>query len=164
VEYTQGKLRLILRRIGPGTFFSLFGSAILGISLLSPITFKIDKPIDSSRPEASIPINNGETIVVGGASDDYAQSDLEMAQILNTTLSLTDDAAKDPHVLQARISNLASAKSLITQARNRILVKHLGTDRMNLWNTYKDSPVQLDTDERKKLDDTRVWYDTVTQK
>lgn len=74
-----GGVSILVSRVGPGVFFSLFGAAIAGLSLYRPVLLPVDKA-DGSVEMASL--------AVGGSDGDTARREAERGQVARTLADL----------------------------------------------------------------------------
>jgi len=135
--------RIELKRVGPGVFFALFGSAVLAVSLHSPLTLGGEPGASAGQKQYNV-------------SADPATAKQWVAS-LNTVLQIaTPDKFQAPEK-QA----LARSGADLTNLRNALVIKQFGSDRFSEYQKNKErlafDPSALQPDERQRLEEVAGW-------
>ena len=137
--------KLSLGRVGPGVFFALFGTTLLGYSLTNPITVNPD--------------SNSLTFAHQGTNEEP----LALVKTLNALQGLR----ADPNFKLPKFYPTASfdkAIDILETRRDRYIIYLFGTDRYGRYLTKRDvymrSPQSFDAQERDKLREIHSVYES----
>jgi hypothetical protein len=170
-----GDWKVELKSVGPGIFFSLFGTIVLVYVLLKPAQYSVSA---SPSPEPTVSVtavgSPGPTIAVtamgvGTPSDLVTRS---YVRAVNTIVQIQAQIAAQPAgsaatLLSAQASDLADATHLLEQYRLGVLVQKFGPQRVSEWEkygtTYRNSKRTLPLDVKNELEPIAPWFtETVT--
>lgn len=158
-----GDWKIELKSVGPGVFFSLFGTIILVYVLIKPAQYI------TTSAAGSGPAQTFSAMGVGSTSDNVTRS---YVRAINTVAQIQTQIAAQPAtsaatLLPTQVSDMTNALNLLEQLRREILVLKFGASLMDEWEkygkTYLASKQTLSLDVRKQLDQIAPWFvETVT--
>lgn len=145
---------VILRRIGPGVFFALFGAAVIVTALARPMFAETKwersalgstgtNPGSNQTPRAS---PQGSMLVQGdvsgfGSGRGEAIDELKLVHALNTSLALAGTDSSDVPVLTAYLADMRRAAPRLRDLRNLIVEQHFKRlavpNAVELWGIYQ---------------------------
>lgn len=145
--------KITLRKVGPGVFFALFGSAVLVFALNSPLTV---------APGAGVKKPNGENQAVITYFQKDSASLRKLVRTVNTLLAVEVGRVKfDGTPVVA--SEYAKAQSELIAFRYRTLLSQFSASDLDAWTKYgakysanpDDAPPEL----REALGRVKPWFD-----
>lgn len=159
-EIKHGQLQIVLRRIGPGVFFALFGTAVTVFSIAHPTHFeearKSQKPPGSQV--ANDDIESRQWSGAGGGNRDLFKPKV---RALNTAIKAIGSRGDD-NLNRAALNDLAHAEETLRLIRDELIERQFGSNLVDLWNSkgedYQRNPNSLPIDERQKLAEISNWY------
>ena len=137
--------KLSLGRVGPGVFFALFGTGLLGYSLVNPIKVNPD--------------SNSLIFAHKGTVEEQ----LALVKTLNVLQGLrADPDFKLPEFYPA--ASFAKAIDVLEARRDRYIIDVFGTDRYELYlaerDVYMRSPQSFEAQERAELREIHGVYES----
>lgn len=156
-EISLGTWKVELKSVGPGIFFSLFGTIILIYALVEPVQYKMSA-VDGSKKI------DWHTL---GVNQIAGQQTRSFVRAINTVIQIDKQfAAQMPSagsaLLPAQKKDLENASTLLTELRTQFLVSKFGGNAIDEWNKhgseYLDSPNSLSQDERSRLSELAPWF------
>lgn len=157
-------LQLALRRVGPGIFFSLFGSIILGLSFAYPVHLSAESSeVNSAKINKNL--SKSASFEFSGAHEEKGNPYKNFVTSVNTAINAANSGS-DPKVLNAAIGDLLIAKPHLISTRNWLIQQKLGLKAVELWKQHGDdytrNPMLLDEKTRTELANIAPWFqDTV---
>jgi hypothetical protein len=158
-----GDWKVELKSVGPGVFFSLFGTIVLVYALVKPAQYTVNNVVGAPTP-ASV-----TALGVGKASDNISRS---YVRAVNTVAQIQMQVAAQPATsdvtfLPTQKSDLSAAVNLLEQFRRELLVAKFGAPLVDEWEkygaTYRTSRQTLPLDVRNQLEPIAPWFtETVT--
>lgn len=159
-EIKHGELQIVLRRIGPGVFFALFGTAVTAFSLAYPVHYE-DFRSPSKQSNSSAPNDAIERREWTGASGNNRDILRSKTRALNTAIKAIE-LRGDENVRRAAFNDLALAASDLRVIRDDLIQLQFGTNLVALWTAkgkdYLKNPNSLPLEERQKLHEISSWY------
>ena len=162
-SFSFGDWKVELKTVGPGVFFSLFGTIVLVYVLL--------KPAQYSTNTASGPASSVTTISALGMDQAEDNITLSYVRAINTIAEIQKIAAQPATpaapLLPAQINDLGTAAGLLAQLRQHILVGKFGMPLVDEWakygQTYQTDKQSLPLNVKSDLDQIAPWFtQTVT--
>jgi hypothetical protein len=153
-----GEWKVELKTVGPGIFFSLFGTVILVYVLINPAKYTTTVSDAATGPVTITAMG------VRSASDTITFS---YARAINTISQIDTQLAALPEGSVATVTptqrkDLNSASSRLKQLRRQILVSNFGASPIDEWeanqNIYLTSKQQLPLDLRQRLEKIAPWF------
>src|SRR5438445_3335129 len=134
--------RINLKRVGPGVFFVMLGSIILGVSLRSPLTLPYVNNIATSSSNSG-PVSNKATEISSDHSDtpiSYGEGDdprISKAWVaaLNTMLAV---ATPDKFPAESQRNAISRADKDIEVLRNALVIKRFGPSLLSEYSSYSN--------------------------
>jgi hypothetical protein len=153
---SAGDWKFEFKSVGPGIFFSLFGSVILVYVLFRPAQYTVSMP---SGPGGPVSIS---ALGVGSPSDFASRSQIRS---INTIVQLDTQFAAQPQgnaaLLQVQRTELTSATMALKQLRRQILVSKFGAPPIDEWEKNQDAYVHakhtLPADLQQRMDKIAPW-------
>jgi hypothetical protein len=148
-----GEWKVELKSVGPGIFFSLFGSAILISAFLYPMKFSANEAV------------GGQVVSVSGLLPTADTDQMRFIRAVNTIGLIRDAiaAAGQPNVepqaavpiLPIQATELVQAADRLDEFRNQLVANKFGGDNLKLWQAnykkFHDNQVSLDPAIRNKM-------------
>lgn len=161
-----GDWKVELKAVGPGIFFSLFGTVILVYVLLKPAQYNINGDVAAGSSSSS---RSMQALGVGAASDIVARSyirAINTVELIETGVT-AQPAGAPATLLDVQRNDLAKAAAVLAKSRREILVRKFGGTLVDAWEadgaTYRTAPQTLSLDVRNKLAPVAPWFtETVT--
>jgi hypothetical protein len=126
--------RVNLKRVGPGVFFALFGSAVLSLSLRSPLNLPLQLAPDSGS--GTVAGQNGkkdEGTVSYAHGDDPEVAKNWVASINTVEQSVT----KDKFTSSAEQQAVARSEKSLAQLRDALVMRQFGAQLFSEYQAYK---------------------------
>jgi hypothetical protein len=140
-ELISGTLSIKLLKVGPGIFFALFGSVILGISISNTASIKQPENRHENNPTIPLPTFKPDINYFGKIDSNNLR--IQTIATLNSTLELlSPNVINNPSVLQVELDSLSEAREQIVHIKDQWITTIEGTDSMELWNLHKDQFAQ----------------------
>jgi hypothetical protein len=155
-----GDWKVELKTVGPGVFFSLFGTIVLVYVLIKPAQYTANLPADGSASSGG----SVTAIGVGTAADIVGQS---YVRAINTIGEIQAQVSVQPAAAPATLlptqrTDLAAASGLLNQLRTSILVAKFGRPLVDEWTqystTYQNSKQSLPASVVKDLNPIAPWF------
>jgi hypothetical protein len=158
-----GNWKVELQSVGPGIFFSLFGSAILTYAFLNPAEYKIRK--DADKPFGIELVAKG----LAPSEDADLRSERKEVRAINTIYQLKQQidsqrtgANPVSTLLPAQTKDLIAAANILLQRRQEILTTIFGAAAIDEWeknkHTYETARRQLPGDTISRMEKIAPWF------
>jgi len=150
--------RVNLKRVGPGVFFALFGSAVLALSLHSPLNLPL-QPTPYSGPE--VPISQDKKKEEPTAI--YAhEADPEIAKNWVASINTVEQiGTKEKFANSAEQQAIARAEKSLIQLRDALVIKQFGNELFLGYQAYKKkksvSPDSITEQEARRFAGIESW-------
>jgi hypothetical protein len=173
-EISHLGFHVVLRRIGPGVFFALFGAAVLSFALARPVSVEVTQspslsdvlvkqvnqdPEQNGRPTPNVTAHVKFSGAAGSGDSGAARTNV---RALNTALRLSSIDRKDPRVMGAALDDLTKASAPLSQLRDQIVGAEIGQDAVDLWKRkgkeFNSNPRGLARVEREQLEKMAGWF------
>lgn len=159
-EIKHGQLQIVLRRIGPGVFFALFGTAVTIFSLAYPVHFEETRAVQK-MPGSQVSNDVNEHREFSGAGGGNRDLFKPKVRALNTAIKAIDSRG-DANMHQAAFNDLAQAEPTLRLIRDDLIQRQFGSNLVELWNAkgkdFQKNPNSLPMAEREKLAEISNWY------
>jgi hypothetical protein len=146
--------RVELKRVGPGTFFALFGCVVLAISLHSPLTLGPEIRTLTPSPTDKPVANTGQRQYGVDVDPTIAK---QWVASLNTVFAIATPDKFQSSEKQAIGRSVAD----LTNLRNALVMKQFGSDRFAEYESTKSrfdqDPSALSPSERARLQEIADW-------
>lgn len=151
--------KLTVKRVGPGTFFALFGAAIVSFSLFQPISG--ETLTSSGQTPDSRTATTRLDVVSGFGGSAESTEPLRLVHAYNTMLDLASADVSDPVVLRAKLGDLKRVAPELRKSRDKLVVAQFGPSAFNLWtekgHLLAEDPARLSPEERGTLQVIAHW-------
>jgi hypothetical protein len=153
---SMGEWKVELKRVGPGIFFSLFGSAVLIAAFVHPMNFSTNGAAGAQPP-----------ISLSGFLPTAEADQLRLFRAVNTVGQVRDAIASTSQanaqfpapvsILPFQATELVQAADRLEQVRDQFVAKKFGGDNLQTWKDnyqkFHDAPTSLDPKTRDKMVD-----------
>lgn len=151
-----GNWKVELKAVGPGIFFSLFGSLVLAHALSHPATYKVYD-------------NEGHQNVAIGVDEAAKEPDSQTIRAINTVIQIDEDlsGAKDQssqgqhELLAVQANDLHSSATILRDYRRELLLARFNAAQFDEWEQNKEkylkTPTALSGELRARLAKIAPW-------
>lgn len=147
--------RVNLKRVGPGVFFALFGSAVLALSLHSPLSLPLRPATDS--------VSGSQDGKKDEPTATYAhETDPEVAKSWVASINTVEYiATREKLGSQAEQQAMARAKMTLAQLRDALVIRQFGNEFFLEYQAYKKkksvSPGTVTEKEDRRFAGIEAW-------
>jgi len=147
-----------LRNAGPGTFFALFGTAILVWSMATVLSLSYPGQPTLTSPQSNDGQHGGNVSWALGSPESG-----DLAKAINTIIDYRVDF-NDPFFNSPTSEKLVQeAVNILEEHRNRLVIAQFGKDAYNTYlsniESYTKSPVSVGVDERETIEEILPWVE-----
>ncbi len=156
-SFSFGDWKVELKTVGPGVFFSLFGTIVLVYVLLRPAEYTVTP---NAGPGHTYTLR---ALGVGGSADTIA---LGYVRAVNTLIQIEKQVSAQPpgsaaDLTVAQVADLKSAVARLTEMRQALLVQKFGKAAFDEWQanatTFERQKQALAADLRERLEKIAPW-------